>query len=202
VTPSSTDESPPAVRERIMAATIGAVERAGVRGFSLEDVAAAAGVSRTTIYRYFPDGRQQLVEQTATWEIGRFWRRLAEAVADLPELEDRLVTGLVIGRKLMTRSRVLGSLMDADFPELIAAVQPSEPLIHGVVRDYLRDELAREIARGNVRDDVDTEYAADYLTRMILSLLGSPAGVDLTDEESARRIVRTQLLAGLVVAEP
>ncbi len=181
-----------------MAATIRAVEQCGVRGFSLEDVAAAAGVSRTTVYRYFPDGRQQLVEQTATWEIGRFWRRLAEAVADVPDLEDRLVTGLVIGRKLMTRSRVLGSLMDADFLELIAAVQPSEPLIHGVVRDYLRDELEREVARGNVRDDVDTEYAADYLTRMILSWLGSPAGVDLTDEVATREVVRTQLLAGLI----
>lgn len=187
------------VRERIMGATIDAVAQRGVRGFSLEDVAAAAGVSRMTIYRHFPEGRQQLVEQTATWEIGRFWRRLAEAVADLPDLEDRLVTGLVIGRKLMTRSRILGSLMDADFPELIAAVQPSEPLVHGVVRDYLREELEREIRRGTVRDDVDPEYAADHLTRMILSWLGSPAGVDLTDEESAREVVRRELLAGLRV---
>lgn len=184
-----------------MESTIREVAQHGMRGFSLEAVAARAGVSRTTIYRYFPEGRQQLIEQTATWEIGRFWRRIEEAVADLPSLEDRLVTGLVLGRKLVTRSRILGSLMDADFGELIAAVEPAQPLVHGVVADYFRDELERGIEVGRVRSDIDTAAAADYLTRMTLSLIGSPAGVDLTDEAATRRVVRTQLLAGLV-AEP
>lgn len=186
------------VRERIMEATVASAETAGVRGFSLEDVAARAGVSRTTIYKHFPGGRSQLVEQTATWEIARFWGRLATAVEDLPTLEDRLVAGLVIGRKVMTRSRILANLMDPDLAVLIAAVRPSEPIIHGVIRDYMRDTLAEEQAAGTLRPDVDVEASADYLMRMTLSWLGSPAGVDLTDEAEARRVVRTQFLAGIV----
>lgn len=185
------------LRERIMEATIASAEAKGVRGLSLEDVAARAGVSRTTIYKYFPGGRSQLVEQTATWEIARFWGRLATAVADLPTLEDRLVAGLVIGRKVMTRSRILANLMDPDLAELIAAVQPSEPLIHGVIRDYMREALEVEADAGGLRDDVDLDAAADYLMRMTLSWLGSPAGVDLTDEEQTRAVVRTQFLAGI-----
>lgn len=185
------------LRERIMDATIASAEAKGVRGLSLEDVAARAGVSRTTIYKYFPGGRSQLVEQTATWEIARFWGRLATAVADLPTLEDRLVAGLVIGRKVMTRSRILANLMDPDLAELIAAVQPSEPLIHGVIRDYMREALEVEADAGGLRDDVDLDAAADYLMRMTLSWLGSPAGVDLTDEEQTRAVVRTQFLAGI-----
>jgi AcrR family transcriptional regulator len=180
-----------------MDATIASAEAKGVRGLSLEDVAARAGVSRTTIYKYFPGGRSQLVEQTATWEIARFWGRLATAVADLPTLEDRLVAGLVIGRKVMTRSRILANLMDPDLAELIAAVQPSEPLIHGVIRDYMREALEVEADAGGLRDDVDLDAAADYLMRMTLSWLGSPAGVDLTDEEQTRAVVRTQFLAGI-----
>lgn len=185
------------LRERIMDATIASAEAKGVRGLSLEDVAARAGVSRTTIYKYFPGGRSQLVEQTATWEIARFWGRLATAVADLPTLEDRLVAGLVIGRKVMTRSRILANLMDPDLAELIAAVQPSEPLIHGVIRDYMREALEVEADAGGLRDDADLDAAADYLMRMTLSWLGSPAGVDLTDEEQTRAVVRTQFLAGI-----
>lgn len=185
------------VRERIMEATIASVEDNGVRGLSLEDVANRAKVSRTTIYKHFPGGRSQLVEQTATWEIARFWGRLATAVEDLPTLEDRLVAGLVIGRKVMTRSRILANLMDPDFAELIAAVQPSEPLIHGVIRDYMRTSLEAELAAGQLRADVDVEAAADYLMRMTLSWLGSPAGVDITDEARARQVVRSQFLAGI-----
>ncbi len=187
-----------ALRERIMEATVASAETAGVRGFSLEEVASRAGVSRTTIYKHFPGGRSQLVEQTATWEIARFWGRLATAVEDLPTLEDRLVAGLVIGRKVMTRSRILANLMDPDLAVLIAAVRPSEPIIHGVIRDYMRDALLEERASGTLRADLDVEASADYLMRMTLSWLGSPAGVDLTDEAEARRVVRTQFLAGIL----
>lgn len=180
-----------------MEATIASVEANGLRGVSLEDVATRAEVSRTTIYRHFPGGRSQLVEQTTTWEIARFWGRLAAAVEHLPTLEDRLVAGLVLGRKVMTRSRILANVMDPELAELIAAAQPSEPLIHGVIRDYMRDMLLAEGAAGRLRDGVEVDAAADYLMRMTLSWLGSPAGEDLTEESVARRIVATQFLAGI-----
>ncbi len=185
-------------RERVMLATVDCVARSGLRGFSLEEVASRSGVSRTSIYRHFPGGRAQLVQETATWEVARFWGRLADAVAELPTLEDRLVSGLVIGRKVMERSRILANLMESDLQELVAAVHPSEPIIHGVIRDYLREMLEAERDAGRLRPTADLELGADYLTRMILSWIGSPAGEDLTDEATARRIVRTEFLAGLV----
>jgi AcrR family transcriptional regulator len=190
------------VRERIMAAAITCVERAGVRSVSLEDVAAEAALSRTTIYRHFPGGRSQLMEETATWEVGRFWRRLAGAVAGLPTMEDRLTVGLVIGAKLIRKSRIMANLMDPDLDELVSALRPSESLVHQVIRDYMRDLLEAEAAAGRLRPDVDTAEAADYITRMILSYLGSPAGWDLTDEGRTRRLVRTQILPGVVVLDP
>ncbi len=185
-------------RERILAATTASAESSGVRGFSLEQVAATAGVSRTTVYRYFPGGRAQLVSETVTWEIGRFWRRLATAVEDLATLEDRLVAGLVVGRKLIDRSTIMSNLMDPDLEELLAAAQPSEPLVHGVVRDYIRETLEGEARAGNLRDGLDLDAAADYLMRMTVSWLGSPTGVDLTDPEATRTVVRRQFLAGVV----
>ena len=185
-----------------MAAAIRCVERTGVRAVSLEDVAGEAGVSRTTIYRYFPGGRPQLVSETATWEVGRFWRRLALAVADLPTLEDRLVAGLVIGTKLIRKSRIMANLMDPDLDELVSALHPSESLVHQVIRDYLRDLLEEEAAAGRLRDGVEPSEAADYVTRMILSYLGSPAGWDLTNRDQTRELVRTQILAGIVTTTP
>ena len=191
-------DDPAVVRERIMSAALASVGESGMGGFSLEDVAGRAGVSRTTIYRHFPGGRSQLIEQTATWEIARFWGRLATAVEELPTLEDRLVAGLVIGRRVITRSSILANLLDPELEQLIAAVQPSEPLIHGVIRGYMRESLEAAAAEGLVRDGVDLDDAADYLMRMTLSWLGSPAGVDLTDEVAVREVVHREFLAGVL----
>ena len=191
-------DQPSEVRNRILEAAVTCVERSSLRGFSLEDVASEAGVSRTTIYRYFPGGRSQLVEQTATWEIARFWSRLAEAVAELPTLEDRLVAGLKIGRKLMGRSAILANLMDPELLELVEAVQPSEPLVHGVIRDYMRAMLVEEEIAGRLRPGMTPELGADYLMRMTLSLMSSPGGMDLGDDDATRYAIRTQFLAGVL----
>lgn len=187
----------PGIRERIMRGALRCVEREGVSGFSLEDVAREAGVSRTSIYRHFPDGRSQLVEETATWEVGRFWARLADAVAALPTLEDRLVTGLVMGTRMIHRSSIMANLVEPDIDELASALRPAEPLVLAVMRDYMAELLEQERVAGRVRDGVDVAEAADYLTRMILSHMASPAGVDLTDEAHARSVVRREFLAGI-----
>ncbi len=199
---SETGAAPPepelGTRERIMRGTIHCVERQGVTGFSLEDVATEAGVSRTSIYRHFPGGRPQLVAETATWEVGRFWSGLADAVAGLDSLEDRLVRGLVLGSRQIRSSRIMANLMDPDLDELIEALEPTEPLVYAVMRDYMREMLDREREAGRLRSGVDVGEAADYLTRMIVSVMGSPAGVDLTDEEQARDIVRREFIGGIV----
>lgn len=186
------------VRERIMAAAISCVERDGVRNVSMEAVASEAGLSRTTLYRHFPGGRSQLVSETATWEVARFWRRLAEAVSDLPTLEDRLVAGLVIGTKLIRRSSIMENLLEPEMDELVNALRPTESIVHQVIRDYMRDLLDVEAAEGRLRPGVDPAEAADYLTRMILSYMGSPAGWDLTNRMQTRDLVRDEFLRGIV----
>lgn len=187
------------VRERIMRAVLRCAERSGLRGFSMEEVAREAQCSRTSVYRHFPGGRRQLVEETATWEVGRFWRGLADAVSDLEGLEDRLVRGLMVGSRQIRDSRIMANLMDPELDELFDALQPSEPLVQAVMRDYMVELLESERAAGRLRLGVDIAAAADYLTRMIVSVMSSPAGVDLTDERETRRLVHRQFLAGIAV---
>lgn len=181
-----------------MRATLRCVAASGVRGFSLQDVARSAGTSRTSIYRHFPGGRQQLVEQTATWEVGRFWARLAGAVEDLESLEDRLVVGLVLGARQIRESRIMANLMDPDLDLLADALQPAQPLVQEVVCDYMASLLEIERDSGRLRPGVDIAESADYLTRMIMSVMTSPAGLDLSEESEVRDLVRRQFTAGIV----
>ena len=48
---------------------------------------------------------------------------------------------------------------------------------------------------------VDVDWAAEYIARLFLSYLGSHGSWDLADRDQVRRLVRTQLLGG-VLAEP
>ncbi len=190
-------------RERIMRGALRCVERNGLSGFSLEDVARESGLSRTSIYRHFPGGRHQLIEETATWEVGRFWSRLADAVVDLDNLEDRLVAGLMLGAHQITESRIMGNLMDPELEVLVDALQPAQPLVQAVIRDYMVVLLDTERAEGRLGRSADGQpveigEAADYLTRMILSVMSSPAGTDLSDEVQTRDLVRRQFTAGIV----
>lgn len=185
-------------RERIMAAVVDCVGAGGLRGASMSAVAERASVSRTTIYRYFPDGRSQLLTETATWEIGRFWAKVADAVEEFATLEDRLVVGLLVGRRMIARSRILSNISSPEIGELLEVSQPAEPLVRSVVRAYMRSQLEEEARAGRVRPHLDMEIAADYLARMSLSWMANSPGLDLGDEEAVRHVVRTQFLAAVV----
>ena len=55
-----------------MDAVMACVDRNGLHSFALEDVAGEADLSRATIYRHFPGGRTQLINDTVTREVARF----------------------------------------------------------------------------------------------------------------------------------
>ncbi|MGH9304253.1 MAG: TetR/AcrR family transcriptional regulator [Acidimicrobiales bacterium] len=57
--------------------TYGCISRVGVAATSLDDAARAAGVSRATLYRYFPGGREELMSAVINWQTLLFFHQLA-----------------------------------------------------------------------------------------------------------------------------
>ena len=49
------------------------IERHGMAKTTVDDVAAASGVSRATIYRIFPGGKDEVLRDTVGWEMDRFF---------------------------------------------------------------------------------------------------------------------------------
>ncbi len=187
------------VPERIMDAVVACVERVGLSGFALEDVAAEAGVGRATIYRHFPGGRGQLIRETVTREVGRFWQDLAAEVAGEPTLEDRLVHGVIAANRRLSDHELLQRLLAAEPQEILSALMTSEPIVDMLLREYFRSLL---VGQGLV-PGIDLDEAADYLGRMVLAHMGSPGRWDTGDPEQVRRLVRTQFLGGILArSEP
>src|ERR1044072_9091883 len=79
-------DSPITVRERVLDGGLVCIGGYGLAHTPADAVASASGVSRATIYRHFPGGREQLVADTVAWETGRCFVRLGQGVAGGPDL--------------------------------------------------------------------------------------------------------------------
>ncbi len=187
-----------ATRTRILEAALQCVERWGLAKTSLEDVAAAAGLSRATVYRYFPGGREQLISDTVTFEVGNFLEGLGTAMADDAGLAAKLEHGLQHGHRAIEEHTLLHQILSTEPEALLKELARTGPSMMAAVREAIADDLRRE----PLREGVDVDEAADYLTRMFLSYLGSQGRWDLDDRAQVDRLVQTQFLAGVVRQAP
>jgi AcrR family transcriptional regulator len=186
-------------RERVLAGAYDCVGRFGMGKTTIDDVARASGVSRATIYRLFPGGREELLRATVGWEMNHFFTRLAEAVADAPDLQSRLELGLAFARRSVLEHALLQRVLHSEPDLLLPLMTVEQHRVLGFITAYLRPLLDAEAAAGRVRPGVDLDAAADYVARMLLSLIGSPGRWDLSDPEAVRVLVRDELLGGILV---
>lgn len=192
--------TPAVTRERVLQAALGCIEREGLAATSVEDVARAASVSRATIYRHFPGGREQLVTETATWEVARFFARVERTVASEPDLAARLRLALLSGHRALDDHVLLHRLLRTEPEAVLTELSVATDLVLDLIISYLTDQLVAEQAAGRARADLDVPEAADHLGRLYLSYLGAPGRWDLDDVAQVDRLVRTQFLGGIVVA--
>lgn len=182
------------VRTRILAAAVEVAGAAGLGRLSVEEVARRAGTSRATVYRYFPGGRDQVTAEAVTWEVGRYFAVLEDELAGIDDLATRLEQALIRGRDLMARHEVLQKVVDTEPERLLPHLSQSAPLVQAAVRDHLRPYLDRVA----LREGTDPDDAADWLARNVLSFLMATGSWDLDDPAEVRRLVRGNLLAGIL----
>jgi AcrR family transcriptional regulator len=155
----------PALRERVATAIVEAA--AGVladRGeqASMSDVAAAAGVARATVYRYFPN-REALLEALGRLALEDIGDRLAAArlaeVAVGDGLERAVRALVTVGDGFVVVARDRGRPANAAFDERIAAP--------------VRDLFARGQREGELRQDVPAAWLAEALFGLVVNVVGS-----------------------------
>jgi len=113
---------------------------------NMAEVAAAAGVSRATLYRYYPS-RGALLQALAAQALAEAGSRIADAGLDrcpVPEAIERIVRALLT---VGDRYTVL----------LSEQVQPDPTEADRAVGDHLRAVIARGIGEGVLRDDLPAE---------------------------------------------
>ncbi len=189
-------ERPPNA-ERILEAAEECFARYGFQKTSMEDIAREAGLSRRSVYRHFPDKAALFGEVAAARtrifldEIMRRTARLDGLSAQIEEvarLTDRFVRDDPISAALLRADPdSLARMVTTEARELLRmAMEAIVPLI----------ETARE--RGELRTDLEVMRAAEWIARMIFSLVATPSVTfDVDDPEQKAEFIREFLLPGL-----
>ncbi len=181
-------------RQRIVEAAYACVARRGVAKTTIEDVAREAGMSRATVYRAFPGGRDEVINATVAWATLDFFGRLYERIQGAASLEEVMERGIMFAHRSIVEHEVLQRVMQTE-PDKLLPILTVESIriregIAAVLSPYLEE---RGLAAG-----VDLDDAADFLARMVLSYISAPGRWDLDDPDQVARLVRSELLAGVV----
>jgi AcrR family transcriptional regulator len=166
---------------RAAEALLACVARQGLRKTTLDDVAAEAGTSRATLYRYFAS-KQAVVDAAVRLEAERVTAVLLAAAATTTTLEDAVVAVLRNAHRELTGHPAL---------TYVAVFEPERllpSLCFGGLDAFLArasDALAPALARFVGADEA--ARAAEWLTRIGLALLCSPQGPVALDDEPAVR---------------
>ena len=184
---------PASLEQRIVDAALRCIARWGVAKTTADDIAREAAMSRATLYRTFPGGREVVLGAVLRHEVGRFFATVSSQLDRAETLEDLLVCGLVEANAFLGDHAALGYLIDHE-PQAILPATPVERLARaiGLASAFAEPHLARFV------DPERARAAAELVTRLAISYTLVPAAtLDLSDVESVRRFVRTLILPGL-----
>jgi AcrR family transcriptional regulator len=197
------DEAPAdtnAARERLLDAAETCIDRFGLAKTTVEDIAAAAKVSRATIYRYF-DNRDELVLAVVLRSLDRSGGGDLDdwfADADTPaEFGEALVNAMVALLDRLRHDPKLEVLLNRDTRGVSASITGASEALFTIVLDDWRPRMTSAQRAGLVRADLDVDELSEWVLRGVLSLLTveGPRHHSMQDE---RRLLATFLVPALV----
>jgi AcrR family transcriptional regulator len=175
------------MEQRLCEAALECIDRFGLAKTTLEDVAAEADVSRQTIYRYFAN-RDELMLDALLLELerNRGPDPFDDALANIHTPEDAvdaLVGGAVFTIESIRRNRKLSALLATEGDSVRSTLAGASQLLFRHHADDLRPWLQLGQKIGFFNPDLDPDEMAEWLLRITLSLVTDPGLVDRTGDE-------------------
>ena len=178
------------LERRVLGAAKSCCERWGIAKVTIDDIASEANLSRATLYRLFPGGKDVLFEAMRVQGLEDFFVVLRSHVDGHSDLEDLLVR-IVVGATSELRAdqhlaltlaaepgEALGQLTIDGLPRIMRV---ASVLLVPMIDEYLpHDESVRLV---------------DLMARLVISCFLAPTAlVDFGDVESAREFIHTFIL--------
>jgi AcrR family transcriptional regulator len=183
---------------RVIGAVDACVARWGFDKVTVDDIARQSGVSRATLYRLFPGGRDVIFDAHRVYEIDCFFATLLARLDGVDTLEDLLVRVVAAATQELRADEHLATMLAAE-----PGVVINELTVDGLPRivrmatahlvPFVDDYLPRDRSRPLI----------DLVARLVISYFLSPSdAVDLGDEDAARAFLVPLLSAYLTAPHP
>ena len=185
------DQSPH--RVRIIDGTLACLARHGTAKTTVDDIARQSGVSRATVYRAFPGGRDEILGAVVDTEMARLFSALGVCLGNAGDLATALVGGIVEASTRLRDHAALHFLVEHE-PGIILghlAFDESDRLLVTASR-FTAPFLARWMSPD------EAVRVAEWAARIVLSYAISPSSrLDPCNEADATRLVTTFMLPGI-----
>jgi AcrR family transcriptional regulator len=163
---------------RILAAAGKAIDERGA-DFSIADVARTLGVTRQTVYRYFPS-TDALLMQAGVVAASDFLERLASHIQGMTNPMDAAVEAIATALEWLPKDKHIGLLLAPGRSPALTESMTSDIALQfaqSVVRRFDVDWAAAGF------DDADLQELAEYLLRIIQSFVVDPGRPPRTGAE-------------------
>ena len=189
---SAVDANPSAftvVETRVLDATKLAIEKWGVSRFTISDVCVLADVSRATLYRMFPGGKEVLLEVLHVRSLDEFFTTLLDRADGAKSLEDLLVRCIVSATTQLRNDQHLAMML---------ATEPGTTLMQFTIDGLSRivrvaaSYLAPHVS--NFLPKREADALVEVLARLVISYFLTPSDhFDFTDSASAAKFLNTHI---------
>jgi AcrR family transcriptional regulator len=158
------------VRDRILDAAIDVAIDHGIARLSVGDVARRAGLSRQTLYKYFPS-KQALVAEAVLREAGEIVRRVIEAAVPFDDPRDALEAGFLATLRLTREHPLLDRLVRTEPGSLLPLLTSAEGPVMSAARTAVEGIIELKIPEISADQ---RRRGADVIARLLVSYAVGP----------------------------
>lgn len=183
--------------ERIIESARSCFSRFGLQKTVMEDIARDAELSRGTLYRYFQD-KETLFAVVSRRETQRFLDEVLEGTSRLRTLDAKIGRMATAAIEYMSENSVNAAMIATDPGAFATAVTTSGKDLLALAIETVRPMVEDAIATGEVRAGIEPAQAAEWIVRMVMSLISTPSVTfDRGDPAQVHRFLSQYLIPGM-----
>lgn len=173
------------VESIVLDAALACSHRLGFSKVTIDDICRESGVSRASVYRLFPGGRDVLFEALRVRELHQFFDHVLAEVDGATSAEAIVVNSVVTATSLLQADEHLAMMLSSEPGEALGQLTAAGlPRIIRMATEALSPQLEPLIGQ------VAAHRLIDLVVRLTVSHFLSPVdSVDLNDAASARQFL-------------
>ena len=154
----------------------------GISQTGMREVAAAAGVARSTLYRYFPS-RDDVLVAVIKQEMQAANIAIQDKLTRFAEPADVIVEGLLLALREIPRRPLLYAVFASDEDARARRVVCSSELIVDFGEQLMDNVIQPALELGLLQDKVRPEIMVEWVYRVLLSFLTLPSNWSKSEQE-------------------